>query len=32
MTTAYTPILKLALPQTGELSGTWGPSSMTTSR
>ena len=24
MTTAYTPILKLALPQTGELSGTWG--------
>jgi len=24
MTTAYTPILKLALPVTGELSGTWG--------
>jgi len=24
MTTAYTPILQLALPQTGELSGTWG--------
>jgi hypothetical protein len=24
MTTAYTPILKLALPVTGELNGTWG--------
>jgi hypothetical protein len=24
MTTAYTPTLKLALPVTGELSGTWG--------
>ena len=24
MTTQYTPILKLALPVTGELSGTWG--------
>ena len=24
MATSYTPILKLALPVTGELSGTWG--------
>jgi hypothetical protein len=24
MTTQYTPILKLALPVQGELSGTWG--------
>jgi hypothetical protein len=24
VTTQYTPILKLALPVTGELSGTWG--------
>jgi hypothetical protein len=24
MTTQYTPTLKLALPVTGELSGTWG--------
>ena len=24
MTTQYTPILKIALPVTGELSGTWG--------